>query len=146
MKNQYTATAITTIQAPTDRVWEALTKPEIVKEYFFGTDLKTDWEVGGPVEFTGEWDGHKYKDKGTVLVAEPNRILEYSYLSSMSGLEDVPENYANVRYELSSEGDDATHLQIMQDNIATEEAAEHSKQNWQKVLNDLKALVERNNN
>jgi Uncharacterized conserved protein len=141
MKNQYTAKAITTIKAPASEVWDALTKPELVKQYFFGTDLHTNWEVGGPIEFTGEWEGKQYKDKGTILAAEPNRVLEYSYWSSMSGTEDVPENYANVRYELSSEGD-ATHLEIHQDNIATEEAAEHSKQNWQKVLDELKGLVE----
>jgi uncharacterized protein YndB with AHSA1/START domain len=141
MKNQYTAKAITTIHASTSEVWNALTTPELVKQYFFGTDLHTSWEVGSPIEFTGEWQGQQYTDKGTVLAAEPNHVLEYSYLSSMSGLEDVPENYASIRYELSAEGE-ATHLEIHQDNIATKEAAEHSRQNWQMVLAQLKQLVE----
>ena len=28
------------------KVWDALTKPEIIKQYFFGTDTITTWEKG----------------------------------------------------------------------------------------------------
>jgi hypothetical protein len=45
------------IRAPRAKVWEALTQPEIVRTYFFGTNLVTDWKVGSPLFFRGEWDG-----------------------------------------------------------------------------------------
>jgi uncharacterized protein YndB with AHSA1/START domain len=34
-----------------DVVWRALTEPELVKEYFFGTTLVTDWAVGSPIVY-----------------------------------------------------------------------------------------------
>lgn len=38
----YSSVASVVINAPCQRVWDALTKPELVKEYFFGTNLVTD--------------------------------------------------------------------------------------------------------
>lgn len=89
----------TTINAPLEIVWEALTNPAIVKQYFFGSELVTDWKVGNPIVFQGEWEGQKYKDKGEVLEYEHNKKLSYSYLSNWSGKEDLPENYLWVSYE-----------------------------------------------
>ena len=54
---------------------------------------------------------------------------------------DIPENYHTVRYELSAEGV-GTRLTIIQDNNDTQEAAEHSEQNWKTVLDGLKKLLE----
>ena len=33
------ARAATTIDAPAPKVWDALTKPELIKQYMFGTDV-----------------------------------------------------------------------------------------------------------
>lgn len=122
-------------------VWDALTNPEMVKKYFFGTELETDWIVGSPVVFTGEWEGQKYEDKGTVLQVEKHRRLVYDYFSSMSGKEDKPENYSNISYLLRPK-DGGTLLEVTQDNVDSEQAREHSENNWNKVLADLKDLVE----
>lgn len=142
MKNNITAKVSISINAPVSRVWDALTKPEIIKQYFFGTDATSDWKVGSPVTFKGEWEGKTYEDKGTVTANEPNRLLSYLYWSSMSGKEDKPENYANVTYKLSQRNN-STDLTITQDNIADEKTKEHSVQNWKSVLNDLKKLLEK---
>jgi uncharacterized protein YndB with AHSA1/START domain len=131
-----------TINVPVSKVWEALTKPEIIKQYFYGTDTVTDWKAGSPIIFKGEWQGKKYQDKGTILNFEPNTQIKYSYWSSMSGTEDKPENYANVTYDVSENGD-GTMVTITQDNIPNEKSKEHSEQNWGKVLADLKTLLEK---
>lgn len=57
METQFKVQYKTTINAPLEKVWKALTEPEIVKQYFFGTDLVTDWKVGSPIIFQGEWEG-----------------------------------------------------------------------------------------
>ena len=49
----FTAKIQRTIHAPLAKVWDALTKPELVKQYFFGTNLITTWQVGQPVWFEG---------------------------------------------------------------------------------------------
>src|SRR5882724_6238731 len=103
MKSNITGEVNATINAPVSKVWEALTKPEIIKQYFFDTNTITDWKVGSSIKFEGVWEGKSYQDKGTVLVFEPQKKISYSYWSSMSGIEDKPENYVTVTYELSEE-------------------------------------------
>ena len=143
MKSNISAKVKTHISAPIEKVWNALTKPEIIKQYFFGTQTKTSWKKGDPITFEGEWEGKTYRDKGTVLDVQKNKLIKYSYWSSMSGIEDKPENYVIVTYELAGkEGD--VELTISQENIPDEKTKEHSEANWKKVLNDLKKLVETN--
>ncbi len=141
MKNDLVNKVSVTIDAPLSKVWDALTKPEIIKQYFFGTDTHTDWKVGRPITFTGEWQGKKYEDKGTVLEFEPERMLKYTYWSSMSQLEDKPENYVPITYEVKKEGD-KTLLTVIQENIPDEKMRAHSEQNWKMVLENLKKLLE----
>ena len=142
MKSNITGKASITINAPTSKVWEALTTPSIIKQYFFGTDAISDWKVGSPLIFKGEWQGKKYEDKGTILESVQQKIFKYNYWSSMSGLEDKPENYVNVTYELSGNNDTTT-VTITQENIPDEKMREHSEENWRKVISDLKKLLEK---
>jgi uncharacterized protein YndB with AHSA1/START domain len=130
------------INASASKVWDALTTPSIIKQYFFGTDAISDWEEGSPLIFKGEWQGKSYQDKGTILDKVPQRLFRYSYWSSMSGIEDEPENYVIVTYELSEKNKQTT-LTITQQNIPDEKTKQHSEQNWNKVLGDLKQLLEK---
>jgi len=83
MKNDIKAETSIKIQATIREVWEALTNPELIKKYLFGTNTITDWEVGSPIRFTGEWEGKTYEDKGTILGIQNNKLLKYDYWSSM---------------------------------------------------------------
>jgi uncharacterized protein YndB with AHSA1/START domain len=130
------------INAPAAEVWKGLTDPEIVKEYFFGTNVKSDWKVGSPITFSGEWEGKSYSDKGEIQEITPGKYVKYSYWSSMGGTEDKPENYANVSYTVD-EHDGFTTLTVTQDNIKDLTSKEHSEQNWQTVFGGLKKLLEK---
>jgi uncharacterized protein YndB with AHSA1/START domain len=132
----------TTISAPAPRVWDALTNPKLIKQYFFGSEAISDWKEGSTLNFRGEWEGKEYLDKGTILRSEPNKLFQYSYYSSFSDLPDKPENYATVAYELREE-DGATTLTVKQENIANEEARKNSEKNWEQVLQSLKDLLEK---
>ena len=142
MKNNITGSASISINASVEKVWEALTKPELIKKYFFGTDTHTDWKPGSKITFTGEWEGKSYEDKGTIIAVEQNKMIKYNYWSEMSGIEDKPENYVVITYELAKEGD-KTKLTITQENIPDEKMKEHSIENWKKVMSNLKELVEK---
>jgi len=141
MTNTFVAKAAITINAPTARVWDALTQPELIKQYLFGTQVTTDWQVGSPIVYEGVWEGKAYKDKGKVLQVQPGKLLVSTFWSSLAGLPDVPESYQTVRYELSTEGS-GTKLTLAQDNNATQEEADHSAQNWSMVLAGMKKLLE----
>ena len=135
------ATAETEIDAPPAKVWVALTDPEQIKQYMFGSQVETDWKQGSPIVWKGEYEGKKYVDKGELVEIEPERRLRVTHFSPLSGQEDRPENYHSLVYELE-ESRGRTHVSLSQDNNPDEEAAEHSRVNWEKMLAGLKQVVE----
>jgi len=142
MKTQFIARQSLVINAPVVVVWDALVDPEMIRQYMFGTHAISDWKEGSPIVFKGEWEGKAYEDKGVILRLEPQRLMQYSYFSPLSGRPDTPENYQTITIELSSQGT-GTLLSLSQDNNASEQAREHSEKNWGMVLLDLKNLLER---
>lgn len=131
----------TTIDASKDKVWEALVTPKIIKQYFFGTDVISDFKVGSKITWKGEWEGKTYEDKGEIRDVQPGSVLQFSHISPSSGEQDVPENYHIVTIELD-EKNGKTNVTLTQDNNATEKAREHSEKNWKMMLQSLKALME----
>jgi uncharacterized protein YndB with AHSA1/START domain len=111
----------------------------------FGTEAISDWKKGSSITFRGEWEGKSYEDKGTITDIEEGKFLRYTYWSSMSGKEDVPENYANVSYEVRSIDNNKTELTIVQDGNQSEQSRDHSESNWGTVLDNLKKMLESNN-
>jgi len=130
------------IHASVEQVWSALTSPEAIKEYLYGTTVNTDWKEGGSIRFTGTWDGVPYEDKGTILAFRTNEVLEYTYWSSFSGVEDTPRNYAIVKFELKA-GRDQTQLVLTQRNSPTPQMQENSEKGWEDILQQLKNVIEK---
>ena len=139
--NGIVATASIDIQAPATRVWSALTEPDQIAAYMFGSRVETDWEVGHPITWNGEWEGRPYQDKGQVLAYDEPARLSVTHFSPLTGQDDVPENYHTLVYELD-ESAGVTTVSLSQDNNRSEEAAEHSRANWQMMLDGLKKQVE----
>jgi len=141
MDKNLIALATIKIQASPSRVWNALVDPQAIRQYMFGTKVVTDWQEGHPIRWKGEWQGKDYEDKGTILQFEPEIRLQYSHFSPLSGATDVPESYHIVTIDLLPEGEE-TRVTLAQDNNSTEEEREHSKENWNMMLADLKKFVE----
>ena len=141
MNNKFPAEATTVVNVPASKVWEALTNPSLIKQYLFGTEVTSDWKVGNPITYRGEWEGKPYEDKGEILQIEPEKLLVSTFWSSLAGLPDVPESYKTVHYELSPENG-GTKLTITQDNNADQAEADHSAQNWNTVMDGMKKLLE----
>jgi uncharacterized protein YndB with AHSA1/START domain len=87
------------INAREGAVWNALTNPVVLKQWMtepeMEMDIFTDWTVGSPIVNKG-FHHIKFEDRGAVLKFEPNKILEYTYLSSSSRLPDKLENYTHM--------------------------------------------------
>src|SRR5262245_25991063 len=130
MNNGIAATATTTIHAPASEVWDALVDPKKIKQYMFGTDVTSDFRVGSPITWTGEWKGKRYEDKGVIKQATPGRVLEYTH------------NEHTVLVELTG-NNGTTNVRLTQDNNADEKAKQESEKNWAMMLDGLKKLVER---
>ncbi len=141
MKKNHIAEAEVMVDAPASRVWDALTNPELIKQYMFGVDVETDWKEGSPITYKGEWEGKPFEDKGVIIWFEPEKTLVSTHWSALSGVPDSPENYHTVRYELKEEGE-GTRLTLTQDNNASVEEQAESEKNWKMMLEGLKKVVE----
>jgi uncharacterized protein YndB with AHSA1/START domain len=142
MENGLNAKKAIEINAPPAKVWKALTDPAMIKQYMFGTDTVTDWKVGSPILFKGVWQGKAYEDKGSIVQIIPEKMLQYTFWSSMGGFEDKPENYANVTFSIQAK-DSRSILTVSQDNNDSETAKEYSEKNWGMVLESIKKLLEK---
>jgi uncharacterized protein YndB with AHSA1/START domain len=142
-----TADVSQSIESDPAQVWEALINPEKIREYYLGAEVETDWKVGSPITWRGEWQGKPYSDKGEILDVEPLRHLAYSHWSPMTGSEDVAENYHRVDIDLT-EVDGGTEVRLRQSNLLggvtegdRQSRAEFEK-NWRSMLQGLRKVVE----
>ena len=141
MNKELTVTTSIEINADKAKVWDALTNPEKIKVYLFGTEALTDWKVGSEIIFQGEYQGHQYKDKGTILHIKTDELLQYSYWSGFTGLEDKTENYSLVTYKLDTING-KTLLSLTQTGFSNEQAQQHSQTAWTNVLQQIKQMTE----
>ena len=130
------------IKSTAEKIWEVMTNPDKIKVYLFGTNVKTDWKVGSPIVFEGEYQGQQYIDKGNVIQHIPNKLLQYNYWSGFSGLEDKPENYADVSYKIEPISNDAFELTWYQQGFSSEEGKLHTEEGLKSMLIQIKNLAE----
>ena len=102
MKKQLIVAKTLEIKADALDIWEALINPEKIKQYLFGIYVICDWKVASPILFQYAMEGKEFKDKGKILAIESGKLLQYSYWSSYSSLEDKEENYSLVTYQLDT--------------------------------------------
>ncbi len=141
MDQQFQTEVSVRIRATPQEVWKAITTPALISQYLHGTTVVTDWKVGSPITYKGEWQGKPYEDKGKILQLVPEQIFQSTYWSSMGGKEDKPENYNKVTWMLSRL-DGETLVTLTQDNIGSEKEQEQMKSNWSMVLEELRKTVE----
>jgi uncharacterized protein YndB with AHSA1/START domain len=136
----------TTVKAPPSAVWKALTTLNTLKQFFFGSDVSTDWRVGSPITFSGNWKGKPYQDKGSIQTFDRDQRLAFTHWSPLSGTADTPENYHIVSFDLrpANGGTEVVLTQTNQNDaepITPENRQEYDK-NWTMVLEGLKKAVE----
>ena len=146
--SEITASASVVVDRPRHQVWKALTEPDMVSQYFMGATVKTDWQVGHPITFSGTWKDKPFEDKGEILTFEPDEEMSYSHWSPLSGADDVPDNYHVVHISLDDAGG-GTKVTLEQSNLnggVTDgdraSRADYEK-NWTSTLEGLKKVAER---
>ena len=140
--DEFVATSSIAIDAAPARVWRVITDTAAMREFFFGSEVVTDWEVGGPIVWRGIWEGKPYEDKGVILEFEPGSRLVTTHFSPLTGQPDVPENYHTLTWTLEVAGS-GTVLTLSQDNNGSAEGAAHSKSMWDRLVASVKEIAER---
>lgn len=140
MKN-YVAKVLISINAPIDKVWEALIDPETVKAYMFGTNVTSKWKEGSPINWHGEWQENHYEEKGIITKLIPAKKLQYTRYNNLSGLQDIPENYQLITIDLLTKNTGVS-IVLTEDNNSSEQAKARSEKIWKTILNNLKEIME----
>lgn len=130
-----------TINASIERVWDTITKPELVKLWQYGSELQTDWKIGSDIRFRTEWEGKVFEQWGKVLEIRPNELVRYSLFAPRPELEDKPENYFIMSYVLSNRNGQ-TKLEIFQEDNRPNAVQEEPQGEENSVLKSLKEIAE----
>lgn len=132
------------ICAPRAAVWEALTRPQQMKQWMgepeMRIDVETDWTVGSPIRISGFLHAN-FENRGVVLQFEPMEVIRYSYLSSLSRLPDEPRNHSVIELLLDSVGDH-TSLTVIATGFPTATIFKHIDFYWRGTMTVLKRFVE----
>ena len=133
--------SIIKINASTQKVWDTITKPELVKQWQYGSDLLTTWEIGSDIKFRTVWENKVFEQWGKVLEFRPNELVKYNLFAPRPGLEDKPENYFVMSYVLTVENGQ-TKLEIIQEDNRPNAVQEEPQGEENAVLMSLKRLAE----
>ncbi len=129
---------VTFIETTPDKLWAALTSSEFSRQYWFGTELRTDWAIGSP--FALVMNGTP-TDVGEILEFDPPRRLSYTFRHVLQD-ELRNEKPTKVVFKLEPHG------KLVKLTLTHEGFADASKlldgvsKGWPAILSSLKSLLE----
>jgi hypothetical protein len=103
-------------------------------------EIITNWNVNSPVIIKG-FHHLQFENRGIVLQHQPNKLLQYSHLSSLSRLEDKTSNYSIIKFELSPV-QNQTELKLTIENFTTESIYKHLSFYWRTTIEKIKMFSE----
>ncbi|HEY1164911.1 MAG TPA: SRPBCC family protein [Chitinophaga sp.] len=133
-----TYTSAITTHASAKQVFDALTRPELVKQWQFGRELTTDWKTGGRISFRTGTGDDVLEQWGTVLEVQDNALIKYNLFTPRPDLADSKENYCVTAYVISDDHGKTRVELIQEDNRPNGFVA----QTLERILESLKEVAE----
>lgn len=129
---------VTYIETTPDRLWDALTNSTFTRQYWFDTELKSDWKVGSPLALVM---GGKTTDTGEILEAERPQRLAYTFKHVLD--EDMRKEPATrVVFMLEPHGK-IVKLTVTHEGFgAGSKLLDGISKGWPAILSGLKSLLE----
>ena len=126
------------IKTTPERLWEAITDPDMRAKYNFGVGVESDWTNGS--EYKAAVPGVIDIASGENLEVDPPRRLVQSFNALWS--DDVKaEGTSRVTWEITPVGDDSVALTVTHDQLR-EGANSEIYGGWPQILSGLKTLLE----
>jgi uncharacterized protein YndB with AHSA1/START domain len=131
---------VTYISTTPEKLWKALTDPEMTKQYWGRHRNASDWKVGS------RWSHEDYDDPklvdivGKVLESDPPRRLVLTWEGAAEGLRDEKPSRVTFLIEPYM---DAVRLTVTHDDLEPDSKMLHGvTAGWPAVLSALKTLLE----
>jgi uncharacterized protein YndB with AHSA1/START domain len=127
------------IKTSPERLWEAITDPEMRGKYNFGARVASDWTPGSRYELSAG-DGAVPLGEGENLEVDPPRRLVQS-ANFLWSEEAKNEGTSRITWEIEPIGDDSCRLTVTHDQLR-EGANPEVYGGWPMILSGLKTLLE----
>lgn len=130
---------VTYIRTTPEKLWDALTNPEMTQKYFHGTRVKGDFSVGSTVDYimTDDSGDSRVALTGEVTESVPGKKLVHTFRFPSN--DDKP---SRVTYEIEATGA-VCKLTLLHDEFEGETQTYTSVQNgWPPIFSGLKTLLE----
>jgi uncharacterized protein YndB with AHSA1/START domain len=127
------------IRTTPEKLWAALTDPELMKQYWFGMHCESEWKAGSPWRLVSD-EGQTF-DSGEIVEAEPPRRLVIRW------------QHQN-KPELKADGPSLCTMELEADAGSVKLSITHTVERdpsklieavsggWPKVISNLKSLLE----
>ncbi len=130
---------VTYILSTPQKVFEAITKPEIARRYW-GHENVSDWKAGSKWEHVRANDERTVELVGKVVEVSPPARLVITWANASQASD--PASYSRVTFDIA-EYDDMVRLTVTHDELEADSGmAKGIKQGWPVVLSSLKSLLE----
>ncbi|HEY3843038.1 MAG TPA: SRPBCC domain-containing protein [Acidimicrobiales bacterium] len=126
------------IRTTPERLWEAITDPEIRSKYNFGAGVTSDWKVGSRFEMGSAQAGVELGE-GEILEIDPPRRLVHT-LVALWGDDVKSEGPSRVSWDIV-QVEDSCHLTVTHDQLR-EGANDQLYGGWPMILSGLKTWLE----
>ncbi len=130
---------VTFIRTTPERLWQALTTPEFMRQYWFGMHIDSDFKPGSPWRLLFE-DG-RTADAGEVLEADPPRRLAISWRNEFRP-ELTAEGFSRASFEIEPAEDSVKLTVIHEIDREGSKLIEAVSGGWPRILSSLKSLLE----
>jgi uncharacterized protein YndB with AHSA1/START domain len=127
------------IRTTPEKLWEAITRPEQTRQFFYGTAVESDWKVGSPVRHMQQ-DGEVALD-GKVLEIEPRKRLVTTF-RSVHDAEASKDRPSRVTWEIQALGEVCKLTLTHDDFDGVTRTYTMVGSGWNPVLSGLKTLLE----
>ncbi len=130
---------VTFIRTTPGKLWEALTEPQFIRQYWFGTTIECGWKKGSPWKMV-QSDGST-SDTGEILEIDPPRRMVIRWQNQW-------------KPELEAEGPSLCTIELEPVGSAVKLTITHSIERepsklihavsggWPKIISNLKSLLE----
>lgn len=130
---------VTYIQSTPDKVFQAITRPELARRYW-GHENVSDWQPGSRWEHIRANDERTVELVGKVIEVSPPKRLVMTWTNASQ--EADPDSYSRVTFDIE-EYDDMVRLTVAHDELlAGGGMAKGISKGWPIVLSSLKSFLE----
>jgi uncharacterized protein YndB with AHSA1/START domain len=132
---------VTYIRTTSEKLWEALTKPEFNRQYWFGCHQESDWKPGS--SWTLKMPDGRVADAGEVLECDPPRRIVLKWRNEFRP-ELKAEGFTRCTFEIE-EADGMAKLTVTHQSERPSAFIDKVSTGWPKILSSLKSLLETGN-